>query len=152
MDVDCEQVPRAKFDLMGYSVRTTEWRFTEWRMWDGVTLQARWDLPANATELYDHRTPSADIFSTETVNLAADPKYEPIRKMLQAQLREAFDAPAPPTPAPPACEATLRSLCKAEMTVAWKCVQCAKSHSDQLSAAGCTADLVQAICVPAELV
>lgn len=101
--VCCASLPREKFDLMGYSIRTREWRFTEWRLWDGVALRARWDLPANATELYDHRTPGADIFSTETVNLAADPKYKSIVKMLQPQLREAFPSSAPspgPSPAP----------------------------------------------------
>lgn len=55
---DCQDVDRRLFDLMGYSIRTEQWRFTEWRLWDGKALKARWDLPANATELYDHRKKS----------------------------------------------------------------------------------------------
>jgi len=87
---DCQDVPRESFDLMGYSIRTTEWRFTEWRRWNGTLLRAVWDGPPNATELYDHRTPSVDPFATETENLASEPSRMDIVQQLQRELRRAF--------------------------------------------------------------
>lgn len=33
---DCQDIPKEKFDIMGYSIRTSQWRFTEWRVWDGT--------------------------------------------------------------------------------------------------------------------
>jgi hypothetical protein len=50
----CTVTPRSTLQYMGYSVRTDEWRYTEWLEWDGTTLQGKWDS-VNATELYDHR-------------------------------------------------------------------------------------------------
>ena len=43
---DCQDVSRDKFDLMGYSLRTSEYRITEWRYWDGAKLAGRWDVLA----------------------------------------------------------------------------------------------------------
>ena len=41
-----------------YSIRTADWRYTEWVAWDGVALRPTWSA-LNATELYAH-TPSGD--------------------------------------------------------------------------------------------
>merc|ERR1712113_772904 len=41
---------------MGYSLRTADWRYTEWRLWKGDILQADWsENGLVASELYDHR-------------------------------------------------------------------------------------------------
>jgi arylsulfatase A-like enzyme len=92
--VDCQDIPREQFDLMGYSLRTVTWRVTEWRVWNGATLSARWDLPPNATELYFHgQDPlksGVDPFATETENVAGDPKYQTLLTKLRRQLRRAF--------------------------------------------------------------
>lgn len=37
-----------------HSIRTDDWRYTEWVAWDGAKLHPIWDT-VNATELYDHR-------------------------------------------------------------------------------------------------
>jgi arylsulfatase A-like enzyme len=100
---DCQAVYKEAFDLMGYSIRTAEWRLTEWRTWDGAALKGRWDLPPNATELYDHRgagasvsasaaaeSAAADPFATELANVAAAPANAAILKTLRAQLHETF--------------------------------------------------------------
>ena len=39
---DCQDVSSDLFDLMGYSIRTPEWRLTEWMQWDGQKLQVEW--------------------------------------------------------------------------------------------------------------
>ena len=42
----------SQFPIMGYSVRTHDWRLTLWQRWDGENLAAHWDLLV-AAELYD---------------------------------------------------------------------------------------------------
>eukprot|EP00756_Hemistasia_phaeocysticola_P044740 Hpha_TRINITY_DN18529_c0_g1::TRINITY_DN18529_c0_g1_i1::g.195211::m.195211/K01136/IDS; iduronate 2-sulfatase len=55
----CASVSKNDFVYMGYSIRTQEWRYTEWALWNGTTLRPKWfdDVTAeNAiVELYDHR-------------------------------------------------------------------------------------------------
>ena len=79
------------------------YRITEYRMWDGANLQGRWDLPANATELYDHR-PNAttlvqeeqDPFASESVNVADDAEMTSVLVELRAQLRLRFASSSHP--------------------------------------------------------
>jgi len=88
---DCQDINATDFDLMGYSVRSADYRYTEWRAWDGAKLVGRFDLPPNATELYDHRaTPFLNAFGKELVNVVVDPKYASAAKEMAAQLRAAF--------------------------------------------------------------
>eukprot|EP00041_Stephanoeca_diplocostata_P025661 m.677149 g.677149 ORF g.677149 m.677149 type:complete len:547 (-) comp22794_c0_seq3:164-1804(-) len=87
---DCQDIPKEQFDIMGYSIRTAQWRFTEWRVWDGETLKGRWDIPANGTELYFHGNDTGDVFATETVNRAGDPSLASLVRSLRVQLRAAF--------------------------------------------------------------
>ena len=75
---------------MGYSLRTPDYRITEWRIWDGAQLKGRWDLPPNATELYDHTRPSDDVMATELVNIAHDPAMAAQLARLRTLLREKF--------------------------------------------------------------
>jgi iduronate 2-sulfatase len=60
-------------DGMGYAYRTDRYRYIEWIK--GAAVDAR--------ELYDYETDP-----NETVNLAADEKYEPLMKELAAQMRK----------------------------------------------------------------
>jgi arylsulfatase A-like enzyme len=60
-------VDRTQFDVMGYSLRTARWRYTEWVFWDGALLRPRWDgtgadlqQGVYARELYDHEGEPAD--------------------------------------------------------------------------------------------
>lgn len=54
----CANVVKAKFAYMGYSMRTTEWRYTEWALWNGTSLKPEWTLrptaPDALVELYNH--------------------------------------------------------------------------------------------------
>jgi len=49
----CTHVDKADFAYMGYSLRTSRWRYTEWAKWDGVNLKPVWSDLAGV-ELYDH--------------------------------------------------------------------------------------------------
>jgi len=101
-------VDRSEFTFAGYSARSEGWRYNEWRLWDGVALQADWS-PAGLVgrELYDHREEDprgADFYdSTETSNLLGpgapelDPEERAAAVSLAAALRGQF-APRPSVP------------------------------------------------------
>jgi hypothetical protein len=97
---DCQDVPRQHFDLMGLSVRTDEWRYTEWLLWDGATLAPNWGASAVGVELYDHSSNAVDIdpsdpFSGESVNLVGEPKFAAQVELLSQILRETFGNESP---------------------------------------------------------
>ena len=84
---------RRKFTHMGYSARTTEWRYTEWVPWNGTTLRALWDAPLAGVELYDHRnetTYPTNFDCGENVNVAAAPGNAAVVEELQQLLRAHF--------------------------------------------------------------
>ena len=59
--------------LMGYSLRTPEWRYTAWFLWNSTKLQPNWEA-VEAEELYDHRSEAglsapADFDAVEGANL-----------------------------------------------------------------------------------
>ena len=83
---------------MGYTVRTEDWRYTEWVGWNGSTLQAEWGA-LNATELYDHRTvvggpPDGDFDGWENINVAEASGNAGVVTQLSELLHSHF-APAP---------------------------------------------------------
>ena len=96
---------RTDFVAMGYTVRTRDWRYTEWRWWNGSALAADWVTPRGlwASELYDHRGQAAyptDFDApNEEVNLAANETiaapYSEIIANLSTLLHRQF-APAGP--------------------------------------------------------
>jgi iduronate 2-sulfatase len=51
---DCFKVARQDIDFIGYSVRSTEWRYTEWLHFNGTILHGDFSRKI-AHELYDHR-------------------------------------------------------------------------------------------------
>jgi len=94
--VDCQDVPRELFSLMGYSVRTADWRYTEWRKWNGERLIAEWGLPPNATELYYHGSDTTHStgpaqWKSELTNVVDDPANAAVLKQMQAHMLEAFE-------------------------------------------------------------
>eukprot|EP00039_Didymoeca_costata_P024040 m.9058 g.9058 ORF g.9058 m.9058 type:complete len:519 (+) comp4000_c0_seq1:127-1683(+) len=86
---DCQDIPRSLFDYMGYSVRSTAFRYTEWRRWNGTALDAFWDDVHVDMELYDHRS-EPDPFGTESINLAYNNEYSETLKTMQGYLRKRF--------------------------------------------------------------
>jgi iduronate 2-sulfatase len=69
---NCEDVPVNNITYMGYTLRTPEWRFTEWYDWDRKNCVAQWAAPAHATELYSHagHTDPGDFDNYENENVA----------------------------------------------------------------------------------
>ena len=66
-DACIHAVDRTQFDVMGFSLRTARWRYTEWVHWDGAALRPRWDgtgadlqRGVYARELYSHEGEPAD--------------------------------------------------------------------------------------------
>lgn len=63
---------------MGFAVRSTTFRYIEWRAWNGTAVAADWVAPPLASGLYDHRNDSAVCgdayfdFPGDYVNVAAD--------------------------------------------------------------------------------
>ncbi len=89
---DCQDTPANEFDFMGYSIRTAEYRYTEWRRWDKARVEADWSGDPVAVELYDHRNDSSaeSPFGTETRNVASDPARAQELSDLAATARAAF--------------------------------------------------------------
>eukprot|EP00041_Stephanoeca_diplocostata_P030796 m.940886 g.940886 ORF g.940886 m.940886 type:complete len:465 (-) comp23830_c1_seq4:363-1757(-) len=85
---------RTKFTHMGYSIRTLQWRYTEWVVWNQTALVPEWGAPVHARELYDHRNDSAyavDFDAYDTDNVAADPAYASVVMELSKTLRGHFN-------------------------------------------------------------
>ncbi|XP_003387744.1 PREDICTED: iduronate 2-sulfatase-like [Amphimedon queenslandica] len=81
--------------VMGYTVRTDKYRFTEWYKFNRNTSTPNFN-DIWGTELYDHSSPTV-FFNDENVNLATESEMKPVvdelRQLLQAGWREAL----PPT-------------------------------------------------------
>ena len=92
---NCFQVPSNQIDFIGYSVRTTRWRYTEWLRFNGTLLHGDFGQRV-ANELYDHAgdTGSAhDWDAFENENVAADPANADTVAELRALLMEGFRPP-----------------------------------------------------------
>ena len=63
--------------MMGYSMRTLEYRYTLWLLVDRAKLMPVWTVPFLAEELYDHRGESlSDLGRLETENVAGVASYK----------------------------------------------------------------------------
>mmetsp|Transcript_30084 Transcript_30084/g.79257 ORF Transcript_30084/g.79257 Transcript_30084/m.79257 type:complete len:559 (-) Transcript_30084:61-1737(-) len=92
-----DHAPSSSFTHMGYSLRTREWRYTEWLEWDGSRLEAHWDRPPLGVELYDHQADPGfptDFDSFENENLAGAAEYANVTAHLARQLRLLVGAPS----------------------------------------------------------
>ena len=67
----CINTNRANFTVMGYSVRSEEWRATFWMWWDGLRLVGDFERGPVAVELYAHKgdlgSPDYDAWENENV-------------------------------------------------------------------------------------
>eukprot|EP01041_Mallomonas_annulata_P006908 gene6908-14023_t len=71
-----------ELSIMGYSMRTTEFRYTAWMPFNRTSMGIRWDVPIYDEELYDHRGEAlSDFTHLEVVDLAKNYRY---RKVLQS--------------------------------------------------------------------
>jgi iduronate 2-sulfatase len=83
--------------VMGYSIRTDEWRYTEWVVFDRDTATPDWSVAASyGRELYSHTSsPVPDAsFDYENENVAEAPEQQErvadMREMLRAGWRAAL--------------------------------------------------------------
>lgn len=84
---------RSTFTHMGYSVRTREWRYTEWVGWNQSSLLPIWTDPPHAAELYDYRGLPAyptDFDASDNVNRAGDPSLASVQQNLSKLVRDNF--------------------------------------------------------------
>ena len=111
---NCEEVPPQNISFMGYTMRSTEYRYTMWFAFDGANCEAQWDAPLEGEELYSHvgHTDPGNFDDYENANLAANATYARVvaehRRLLLANFRGPdkrvagcpVKPPAPPGPAP----------------------------------------------------
>lgn len=84
----CIGVPANEFTHMGYTVRTSAWRFTEWPRWL-ATLEPDWGR-IDGVELYAHAGDDGTCLDCfENVNVAHEAKNAAVVKRLRALLRAA---------------------------------------------------------------
>jgi hypothetical protein len=94
---NCFAVQREQIDFIGYSVRTSRWRYTEWLHFNGTALHGDFGRPAcdACAELYDHLDDDGgahDFDKFETVNEALNPSktVQAALPYLRALLRKGF--------------------------------------------------------------
>jgi len=105
---NCENVAADQLGIMGYSVRSHDWRYTEWFKWDGSLCRP--DFTASyGVELYSHEGEVGhpiDFDAYENENVATDPANEAIIKLHRATLLKNFNIQSrqtqgcPPSPLP----------------------------------------------------
>ena len=99
-DGACYNNPGTSFSYMGFSVRTQEWRYTEWRRWNPSKTKEVADVIADwsdsgvvATELYEMtncRASSPDVFDRQLTNVAKDPSHATEIAALQKLIKQHF--------------------------------------------------------------
>jgi iduronate 2-sulfatase len=85
---------RDQFTHMGYSARTTEWRYTEWVAWNQSSLTPIWEN-VTARELYDHRgetTYPTNFDAGELENVVDRQEYAHVAANLSALVRGQFSS------------------------------------------------------------
>jgi len=86
---DVIHTDRTLFTHMGYTIRTHEFRYTEWSTWNSTSLRANLD-DVIARELYDHRKIQdypINFNTPENINVVDDVEYAPVVTELSATLR-----------------------------------------------------------------
>mmetsp|Transcript_15370 Transcript_15370/g.25067 ORF Transcript_15370/g.25067 Transcript_15370/m.25067 type:complete len:574 (-) Transcript_15370:9-1730(-) len=65
----CARRKSRDFRTMGYTVRTKDWRYTEWREWDGIQDDADWTAKGLVgSELYEHNASLKHVSPDDTEN------------------------------------------------------------------------------------
>lgn len=87
-DNHCEMVDRSMIPWMGYSIRTEDWRYTEWAAWDGKLLKPDFSKPLAGRELYAHTGDDGTNYDAfENENLAGLGNYSAVVDGLSKKLR-----------------------------------------------------------------
>ena len=96
-----QQIPnKPSFDkehnenVMGYTIRVDQYRFTEWYRFNRTTATPNW-TDTWGSELYDHTNPTV-FFNDENTNMANDPDKQDLVKELRKVLQAGWRAALPP--------------------------------------------------------
>ena len=90
-DEGCQSIFRENIGFFGFSVRSKDWRYTEWHPWRGDVLRADWEA-MTGVELYDYRNVDmTDFDQFDRVNVAGRPEHEEVEVELAAALRANFN-------------------------------------------------------------
>ncbi|ELT89141.1 hypothetical protein CAPTEDRAFT_221773 [Capitella teleta] len=87
------QYPKMLIDgdiMMGYSMRTDQYRYTEWLPFDMPAYKPFDDVPVYVVELYDHA-----VDPDENVNVADFGSYAAVRKILHEKLSQGWRGALP---------------------------------------------------------
>ena len=87
--------PRNEEAVMGYAIRTDQYRFVEWYSFDHMTATPDF-TEVWGTELYDH-TQEYQYFNDENVNMAADSNMVSMVKQMRAMLQAGWRSALPDT-------------------------------------------------------
>ena len=93
--MSCHPSGSGAADFMGFSVRSADFRWTEWFRYDKEAGAPMWDKDSAAAELYDHRGDlgdgrSFDDFENENLENSTEPELVAARAELRAALRAQF--------------------------------------------------------------
>ena len=87
LDCDKTKSPPNEMSLMGYSVRTSIYRYTAWYLFDRAAAKPLINEPPFEEEFYDHRNETLEDFThREYSNLVFKPSLKPIVKRAREQL------------------------------------------------------------------
>ena len=90
----CSQVPAQNITFMGYTVRSSDYRYTMWFPFNGTTCEPEWDAQLRGEELYSHvgQTDPGNFDDYENINLIDDPNpmYAPVIEEHRTVLLENF--------------------------------------------------------------
>jgi hypothetical protein len=86
-DCDVSYTGSEQVSLMGYSVRSKDFRYTAYLHFDRLLQIPIWELPPYTEELYDHRADTAaDLGHRELVNMAKRPGMEQLTSSMRISL------------------------------------------------------------------
>lgn len=92
----CCDVPLAQFNYMGYTMRTTDYRFTAWVPFDKTTLKVDWSRLTNdgALELFNLTSDTGRSFDYPgySHNLVNNPAYQELKKKYLEDLKDAVQS------------------------------------------------------------
>merc|ERR1712232_41518 len=90
----CIGVASSNFSHMGLAVRSQNYRYIEWRHWDGSNLRPNFEKPPVQVELYDHTGDEGTSFDKnfEHHNYASTPVYDQVAAAHAAFVKQMWGA------------------------------------------------------------
>ncbi len=86
-DCDVSYKGTDQVNLMGYSVRSKDFRYTAYLHFDRTNFMPKWELPPMYEELYDHRSDApGDLGHRELINVLKRPGFEDFAMTMRTNL------------------------------------------------------------------